>query len=320
MQAGRLSGLAFGAASGCSCIPCPRVRVAAGRGFPPAALRPLCLSTGAPSSGVPLQAHLPPRERPRGQPSGWAVGCGAAPSLCGLPGLLQGAGRWPRVCGAAGAESAGVGVGWWRLESVRGKMVKSSSYRRRSRASPTGQAQKAHLGPVRLAGEFVAPGTVLVRQRRWVAWGFEGKRRRRHVKLYPGENVGVAKDSSLVALVHGRVKFTREESLLLLEQQLRQLQPQQLQQRALPRMRVNVLPEPREELLAQDLWRYRTEAVASPEENRLLCALRQKGRQAFDCPPRNPPRKPLPRPKALSRHDPWQPNTLPDAPPLCEDR
>ncbi|CDJ68505.1 hypothetical protein, conserved [Eimeria necatrix] len=316
MQAGRVSGLAFAAASCCSCFPGPRGRVGAGRGPPSAALRLLCLSAGGAHWRVPPQAPFAPPAPPCG-PAPPSLG---APLLRGLPALLQGPGRRPPSC--AGAEA----LGWWRRESVRGKMVKSSAYRRRSRASPTGQAQKAHLGPVRLAGEYVGPGTVLVRQRRWLAWGFEGKRRRRHVKMYPGENVGVAKDSSLVALVHGRVKFTREESLLLLEQQLQQLQqqPQQqqqlLQQRPLPRMRVNVLPEPREELLAEDLWRYRTEAVASPEENRLLCSLRQKGRQPFAAPARNPPRKPLPRPKALSRFDPWQPNTLPDAPPLCEDR
>ncbi|EER11605.1 hypothetical protein Pmar_PMAR009817, partial [Perkinsus marinus ATCC 50983] len=38
----------------------------------------------------------------------------------------------------------------------------------------------------------------------------------------------------------------------------------------------NVLPEPREELLREDLWRYRTEFITSVEDNKLLIQLRQK--------------------------------------------
>lgn len=185
-------------------------------------------------------------------------------------------------------------------QSVRFKMVKSSAYHRRGRASPTGQTQKAHIGPKRLSAEYVTPGAVLVKQRRYIAWGFESKRRARHKKMYPGENVGVAKDSSLVALVHGRVKYTHETSRDV--------------------MLCNVLPEPREELLREDLWRYRTEHVASKEENRSVCHLRMKATRVFPKKPVNPPTKPLPRPKWLSRFDVWQNPTLPDAPPLCEDR
>ncbi|XP_022590376.2 50S ribosomal protein L27, chloroplastic [Cyclospora cayetanensis] len=179
-------------------------------------------------------------------------------------------------------------------------MVKSSAYHRRGRASPTGQSQKAHIGPRRLSAEYVTPGALLVKQRRYIAWGFESKRRGRHRKMYPGENVGVAKDSSLVALVHGRVKYTHdvEQDHLL----------------------CNVLPEPREELLREDLWRYRTEHVASKEENRHLCHLRMKATRVFSKQLVNPPTKPLPRPKKISRFDIWQNPTLPDAPPLCEDR
>ncbi|KAL8269550.1 hypothetical protein Esti_006516 [Eimeria stiedai] len=185
-------------------------------------------------------------------------------------------------------------------QSVRFKMVKASAYRRRSRASPTGQSQKAHVGPRRLSSEYVTPGVVLVKQRRYIAWGFESKRRNRHRKMYPGENVGVSKDSSLVALAHGRVKFTHDVARDVLL--------------------CNVLPEPREELLREDLWRYRTEHVASKEENRHVCHLRMKATRVFPRPLVNPPTKPLPRPKWLSAFDSWQNPTLPDAPPLAEDR
>lgn len=188
----------------------------------------------------------------------------------------------------------------YNRQTVRFKMVKSSAYHRRSRASPTGQSQKAHVGPRRLSAEYVTPGVLLVKQRRYIAWGFESKRRNRHRKMYPGENVGVAKDSSLVSLVHGRVKYTHEvERDVLL---------------------CNVLPEPREELLREDLWRYRTEHVASKEENRHICHLRMKATRTFPKELVNPPTKPLPRPKFLSRFDQWQNPTLPDAPPLCDDR
>ncbi|KAL8433289.1 hypothetical protein ACSSS7_003973 [Eimeria intestinalis] len=185
-------------------------------------------------------------------------------------------------------------------QSLRFKMVKSSAYRRRSRASPTGQSQKAHVGPRRLSAEYVTPGVVLVKQRRYIAWGFESKRRNRHKKMYPGENVGVSKDSSLVALVHGRVKFTHDVARDV--------------------FLCNVLPEPREELLREDLWRYRTEHVASKEENRHVCHLRTKATRVFPKPLVNPPTKPLPRPKWLSAFDSWENPTLPDAPPLADDR
>ncbi|CDJ50547.1 hypothetical protein, conserved [Eimeria brunetti] len=179
-------------------------------------------------------------------------------------------------------------------------MVKSSSYRRPSRASPTGQSQKAHIGVCRLSAEYVSPGCILVRQRRYIAWGFESKRRRRHKKIYPGENVGVAKNSSLVALVYGRVKYTHDVSRDV--------------------MLCNVLPEEREELLRTDLWRYRTEHVQSKEENRHICHLRRKAVPSFGKPLVNPPTKPLPRPKFLSRFDSWENPTLPDAPSICENR
>lgn len=44
---------------------------------------------------------------------------------------------------------------------------------------------------------------------------------------------------------------------------------------------MNVLAEPREELLRDDLWRYRTEHVESLEENKVLCYLRSKALPVF---------------------------------------
>eukprot|EP00913_Durusdinium_trenchii_P025309 g23759.t1 len=46
-------------------------------------------------------------------------------------------------------------------------------------------------------------------------------------------------------------------------------------------MIMNVLAEPREEHVQEDMWRYRTEHVESMEENRELCALRAKAFQVF---------------------------------------
>lgn len=152
----------------------------------------------------------------------------------------------------------------------------------------------------RLSAEYVTPGCLLVKQRRYIAWGFEHKRRLRHRKMYPGMNVGVTKNSSLVSLAYGRVKYTHDVNRDVLV--------------------VNVLPERREELLREDLWRYRTEHVASMEENRHVCCLRSKETKVFVKKLVNPPMKPLPRPKFLSRFDTWENPTLPDAPAICDDR
>jgi hypothetical protein len=46
-------------------------------------------------------------------------------------------------------------------------------------------------------------------------------------------------------------------------------------------MIMNVLAEPREELLREDLWRYRTEHVECMEENRYICSLRAKAWPVF---------------------------------------
>jgi len=49
------------------------------------------------------------------------------------------------------------------------------------------------LGVKRYAGEFVTPGTIIVRQR--------------GTKLHPGNNVGMGKDYTLFSLIPGYVKF-----------------------------------------------------------------------------------------------------------------
>ncbi|KAL8426438.1 hypothetical protein Efla_005492 [Eimeria flavescens] len=265
-----------------------------------------CRASQLPSAGVASEAPPAPRVCPRSKRPSLppATACATAGRSWTTP---PGSVLLPPSCLSAAASSCLPGPSradplslYFSRQSVRFKMVKSSAYRRRSRASPTGQSQKAHVGPRRLSAEYVTPGAVLVKQRRYIAWGFETKRRRRHAKMYPGENVGVAKDSSLVALVHGRVKFTHDVTRNVLL--------------------CNVLPEPREELLREDLWRYRTEHVGSKEENRQVCHLRRKATRVFPKQLVNPPTKPLPRPKWLSRFDHWQNPTLPDAPPLAEDR
>nr|CEL66669.1 TPA: hypothetical protein BN1204_024800 [Neospora caninum Liverpool] len=185
------------------------------------------------------------------------------------------------------------------LTAVRTKMVKSASYRRPSRASPTGQARKPHIGVRRLAAEYVWPGVVLVKQRKVIAFNVETKRRNRHFKLYPGENVKVSKVTNLVALCHGRVKFTHDVSRDVLV--------------------VNVLPERREELLREDLWRYRTEHVRSMEENRHICFLRRKAVRMFGKALVNPPTKPPLRPYYFTKYDTWENPALPDVPQLDDD-
>merc|ERR1711884_387341 len=46
-------------------------------------------------------------------------------------------------------------------------------------------------------------------------------------------------------------------------------------------MGMNILAEPREELLRDDLWRYRTEHIESMVENMHLCHLRSKALVIF---------------------------------------
>lgn len=71
---------------------------------------------------------------------------------------------------------------------------------------------------------------------------------------------------------------------------------------------MNVLAEPREELLRDDLWRYRTEHVESMEENTVICGLRAKAFHIFgkDGGWVNPPVGPKPmRVRISHRNDSW---------------
>lgn len=148
------------------------------------------------------------------------------------------------------------------LGSVREKQTKTTSYWRPPRASPTGQAMpnKAHIGLKATPSEYVEAGRWVVKQRKYIAKN-PNVTRRRHFKMYPGENVKVLRNTSLQAMVSGRLKLTHDVTRDVLI--------------------ANVLPEPRSELLREDLWRYRTEHVESMEENKYLCYLRQKALQHF---------------------------------------
>ncbi|KAF4747798.1 hypothetical protein FOZ63_033142, partial [Perkinsus olseni] len=102
---------------------------------------------------------------------------------------------------------------------------------------------------------YVEASRIIVKQRHYISKN-PGSTRKRNFKFYPGENVVVTKTTSLKAAVSGRVKYTYD--------------PEK------ERFYANVLPEPREELLREDLWRYRTEFITSIEDNKLLVQLRQK--------------------------------------------
>lgn len=113
------------------------------------------------------------------------------------------------------------------------------------------------------------------------------------MKYYPGENVRVTKSTCLVAMSYGRVKYTQDlrRNVLI----------------------VNVLPEPREELLVDDLWRYRTENVLSMEENHQVCCLRTKSSRHVTKPLVNPPMKPTRVSHRQDRWTVWENEMLPDA-------
>lgn len=184
----------------------------------------------------------------------------------------------------------------WCLIGVRYKTVKVSAYTRPSRASPTGQTKKAHIGIKRLAAEYVRNGEILVKQRKYTAHN-PAVTRNRHFKIYPGENVAVStKSTSLYSLACGRVKYTHDV--------YRNIKI------------VNVLPEPPDELQRSDLWRYRTEHVTSFQDNCALIWRRVKSAHYLYKPQLlvNPPRKPYPRAKFLSKFDSWQNPTLPNIP------
>mmetsp|Transcript_96010 Transcript_96010/g.151207 ORF Transcript_96010/g.151207 Transcript_96010/m.151207 type:complete len:323 (+) Transcript_96010:54-1022(+) len=166
---------------------------------------------------------------------------------------------------------------WWRspiaghgctgliglaLGSVRGKQTKRQAYHKDARASPCGQRMpnRAHLGEKAVSAEYVEVGRLIVKQRKFIARN-PNVTRSKHFKIYPGINVRVLKSTSLVATVSGRIKMTHDVT--------RDVKI------------INVLPEPREELLEQDLWRYRTEHVQCMQENQHVCHLRTKALPVF---------------------------------------
>jgi large subunit ribosomal protein L27 len=56
-------------------------------------------------------------------------------------------------------------------------------------------SESKRLGAKRADGQFVLAGNILVRQR--------------GTRIHPGENVGIGKDDTLFAKVHGIVRFER---------------------------------------------------------------------------------------------------------------
>jgi ribosomal protein L27 len=166
---------------------------------------------------------------------------------------------------------------------VRLKQTKVQSYSKPDRSFPHSQhfVDKAHIGIRALSSEYVEASRVLVKQRKYISKN-PFVTRHRHFKLYPGENVRVMKNTSLVAAVSGRIKFTHDVKRDVLV--------------------VNVLPEPREELLREDLWRYRTEHVNSVEMNKRLCMLRMKSLVSLPGRPLvNPPVGPRPGPQRITK-------------------
>lgn len=175
------------------------------------------------------------------------------------------------------------------LGSLRQKQTKRSSYRKPGNSFPCGQAMpnKAHIGIKACPAEYCEAGRVICKQRKYIAKNPKVTRKR-HFKLYPGTNVKVMKNTSLQAACSGRVKMTHDVSRDV--------------------MIMNILAEPREELLRDELWRYRTEHVESYQENSLVCHLRSKALPTFgkDGGWINPPIsvKPM-RTRISHRNDQW---------------
>ncbi len=178
---------------------------------------------------------------------------------------------------------------------TRSKQTKVQSYSKPDRSFPHSQhfVDKAHIGVKALSAEYVEASRVLVKQRKYLSKN-PFVTRHRHFKMYPGENVRVSKNTSLVAAASGRVKFTHDVKRDV--------------------MIVNVIPEPREELLSEDLYRYRTEHTEGKEHNRRLCMLRQKMLPAFPRGLVNPPIGPRPGPQKISKDgsEHWNTSTLRD--------
>jgi len=180
------------------------------------------------------------------------------------------------------------------LFQVREKATKTTSYRTPARAGNTTRRfpNRPHLGARAVSMEYVEAGRIVVKHRKYIAKN-PNVTRKRHQKYYPGENIRVTKNTSLVALVSGRVKFTHDVVRNVLV--------------------ANVLPEPRDELLPDDFWRYRTEHIETMEENRLVCQLRQKANVVFGRPLVNPPKGPRPQPKRVAKsNDVWNNNLVQD--------
>lgn len=169
------------------------------------------------------------------------------------------------------------------------KQTKRASYKKPGNSSPCGVAMpnKAHIGVKALPAEYCEAGRVIAKQRKFIAKNLNVTRKR-HFKYYPGVNVRVLKNTSLLAGVSGRIKMTHDVKRDV--------------------MIMNVLAEPREELLRDELWRYRTEHIASVEENKLLCHLRCKALHVFGKESGwiNPPKgiKPM-RVRISKGHDKW---------------
>eukprot|EP00916_Digyalum_oweni_P008702 GHVL01014519.1.p1 GENE.GHVL01014519.1~~GHVL01014519.1.p1 ORF type:complete len:264 (+),score=17.27 GHVL01014519.1:60-851(+) len=157
---------------------------------------------------------------------------------------------------------------------IRTKMVRRQSYVVDSRASPHGQNIKPHLGIKVTSANYISRGQTIVKQRRYYTRN-PFVTRNRHFKIYPGENVVVVRNTSLVSTCAGRVKYTHHIG--------RDLKI------------INVIPQARDELLREDAWRYRTEHVTCMEENRQLIYLRMKDHFLFPLPPVNPVVGPGPR-------------------------
>jgi len=181
------------------------------------------------------------------------------------------------------------GLTCFGLGAVRWKQTKRQSYHKPARAKPCGQRvpNKAHIGIKALPSEYCEAGRLICKQRKYIAKN-PNVTRNRHFKLYPGVNVQVMKSTSLQAMCSGRVKMTHDVTRDVVI--------------------MNILPEPREELDRDDMWRYRTEHVESMEENKLVCYMRAKALPAFGKEGGwvNPPIGPKPMKCRVSYHnDQW---------------
>eukprot|EP00929_Paragymnodinium_shiwhaense_P008365 TRINITY_DN112316_c0_g1_i1.p2 TRINITY_DN112316_c0_g1~~TRINITY_DN112316_c0_g1_i1.p2 ORF type:complete len:308 (-),score=66.23 TRINITY_DN112316_c0_g1_i1:235-1158(-) len=208
----------------------------------------------------------------------------------GSTALVGASWRAPRNGNAAGGLTAAA------FGSSRGKQTKRQSYYKPPNAQNTlcGQSlpNKAHIGVKAMPAEYVEAGRLICKQRKFIAKN-PFVRRKRHFKLYPGVNVKVMKNTSLQAAVSGRVKMTHDVTRDV--------------------MVMNVLAEPREELLRDEMWRYRTEHVESLEENKLLIHLRSKALPVFGKEWVNPPTGPrVVSVRVAGKTDGWNRPTIKD--------